>query len=165
LSAPRQRVASQRIRDRLADLPRHLNVLDSAISLFDPDFDAGGFRAAAASFDPAELAKANQVQAAFENVHNHLIGLAQGIVELKEWDERADALTALRRLKEHRVISEAQRKAMHETQIIRNAIQHAYHDVVADELREAAQTVKLNARGFIHALLVFLESEGIVRST
>ena len=54
---------------------------------------------------------------------------------------------------------------MHETQIIRNAIQHAYHDVVADELREAAQIVKLNARDFIRTLLVFLENEGIVRST
>jgi uncharacterized protein YutE (UPF0331/DUF86 family) len=165
LNASHQRLASQRIRDRLADVPRHLNVLDAAIALFDPAFDAASFRSAAASSDPTELAKANQVQAAFENVHNHLIGLARGIVELKEWDERADALTALRRLKEHGVITEAQRNAMQETQIIRHAIQHAYHDVVADELREAAETVELNARGFIHTLIVFLESEGIVRST
>ena len=83
MTTPRAGVATQRIRDRLADLPRHLTVLDS----------------------------------------------------------------------------------MHETQIIRNAIQHAYHDVVADELREAAQIVKLNARDFIRTLLVFLENEGIVRST
>jgi uncharacterized protein YutE (UPF0331/DUF86 family) len=166
LSSPRQEIAKQRIRDRLADIPRHLAALDAAIALFEPDFDPALFRAASASSDPAELAKANQLQAAFENTHNHLIGLAQGIVELEGWaPDRSDALTALRKLKEHGVISEPQRRAIHDAQVIRNAIQHSYTDVAADELREAALSVKATARAYIGSLIELLQREGVVRAT
>jgi uncharacterized protein YutE (UPF0331/DUF86 family) len=140
--------------------------LDAAIALFEPDFDPALFRAASASSDPAELAKANQVQAAFENTHNHLIGLAQGIIELEAWaPDRSDALTALRKLKEHGVISEPRRRAMHDAQVIRNAIQHSYADVASDELREAALSVSANARAYVNSLLELLQREGIVRPT
>ena len=50
-----------------------------------PDFDLQAFRSAALSSDPVELGKAYRVQAAFENTHNHLIGIAQDIAKLKAW--------------------------------------------------------------------------------
>jgi hypothetical protein len=164
LSLSKEDRAKQRIRARLADLPRHRRALEASRELFPPGFDRDAFLAAFASDDSGELAKANQVQAAFENTHNHLVGLAEGIVALKAWSpDRVDAPTALRKLKEHDVITEAQRRALHDAQVVRSGLQHAYAEANGADLRDAVLAVTEHASAYVEALIAFLIAEGVVR--
>ena len=153
----------QRLQKRLAGVSRHQRALRAAIQLFEPDFDPDAFRAAATSDDPAELGKANQVQAAFENTHNHLIGIAQDVAKLKGWSPDPNAGVALRLLKQYGVISEAVRKRLHDAQTIRSNMQHAYAEVTADELHTGARNVDDHADAFVMAVVAFLMREGIAR--
>jgi hypothetical protein len=156
--------AKGRLLVRLADLPRHQRTLDAAVELFQPEFDRELFLEAFASEDPAELAKANQVQAAFENTHNHLVGLAEGIVEFKGWSpDRLDAPTVLRKLKENAVITEAQRKALHDAQVVRSGVQHDYPEANGADLREAVIAVQTHSSAYVEAVIAFLVDEGVVR--
>ena len=156
--------AKERLMVRLADLPRHQRALDAAVELFQPDFDREPFLEAFSSEDPAELVKANQVQAAFENTHNHLVGLAEGIVELKGWSpDRLDAPTVLRKLKENGVITEAQRSALTGAQVVRSGVQHDYAEANGDDLREAVIAVQAHSSAYVEAVVAFLIDEGVMR--
>lgn len=162
LDASKQR-ALTRLRDRLADLPRHRRALELAISSFGDDFDETAFTAAAKSQEAKELAKANAVQAAFENTHNHLIGIAESVVQLLGGTGDEDALTCLRKLKNEDLITERTRAALADAQRVRSRLQHAYDTAAASELHEAASLVRGHVQTYLDDVSAWLRQAGYAK--
>lgn len=141
------RIAS--VRRRLDDAERHRRALREHLA---PYGDGGGvarFVADAASARPEQLARAYLVQASFENTVNHFIAIGQDVVAADALSDRdVDGLTALRVLTRNRLIDDATRRELHEAQVIRNGLQHAYAETAPIELLQAARAVDRSAEAF-----------------
>ena len=103
------------IKRRLVDAQRHLRALEQSAALFGGDFELAEFERAWQSDVPAELNRANAVQAGYENVVNACVKSAQELCELEGWkpaNREPTSTEALKQLNLHRVIrSMAQTRA------------------------------------------------------
>lgn len=127
-----RRILALRIAARLRDIPRHQAALDVAVAAFDEPFSAGVLTATMAASEPDVLLRAYTVQAGFENLQNHLAGLARDGLELAgELDPAEPAATPrdFHRLMRLGVIGQATCDELIAAQRLRNVIQHAYGEI------------------------------------
>jgi len=106
------------------------------MAAFPPQFSLDALEPAWNSRDPARANQANALQGGFENVLNQLLEAATELCRLEGW-EASSMLIALRRLKEHGVITETTRKDLAGAKDLRDGAQHAYPGVAAGDFHDA----------------------------
>lgn len=150
--AAEKRLIALRIVTRIRDIPRHEATLDLAIAAFGERFDETRFVAAAASTDPAQLLLAYGVQSGFENLQNHLAGLARDALELVgelSPAEPPNAARDLRQLKRLGAVTRTRCDAVISFQKLRNGLQHAYAETAPEELHAAVVLLRRELRAFL----------------
>src|SRR3954463_11364998 len=92
----RARAVKAKVRDRVADVRRHLVALRTAMAEFGEDFDLEAFRAAYASDDPVELNRVKAVERGVDQLYNYVVELAVFGLELADVRQRDAELNARR---------------------------------------------------------------------
>jgi hypothetical protein len=143
------------IEQRLLTARKHRPALDLAMAAFPPNFDMAAFEKAWSSQDAAEVNQANALQGGFENVLNQLLEAAVELTKLEQWDEGHDTtvLLALRRLKEHGVITEQTRRNLADAKELRDGTQHTYPDIAAPDFHDAVNLLTQSDSDFIQDVL------------
>lgn len=138
---------------RLADLRRHLDALRHAMAGFGNDFDLEFFAAASASDDPDELVRAYAVERPFELLDNYVIELAvAGLVEARIYQPGSapsSGIAVLRAVRDVGVISAERCTRLERIHRVRTDVQHAYPDVRAHAVHEAAHLLVVELPGFV----------------
>src|SRR3954452_12221750 len=80
----RARELKAKIRDRVADVRRHLVALRTAMAEFGEDFDLEAFRTAYASEDPVVLNRVKAVERGADQLYNYVVELTAFGLELAE---------------------------------------------------------------------------------
>ena len=156
-----QRLIALRIVTRMRDIPRHEATLDLAIAAFGERFDEARFVEAAVSKDPAQLLLVYGVQSGFENLQNHLAGLARAALELVgelSTAEPPNTARDLRRLERLGVITRARCDTVISFQRLRNGLQHEYAETAPEELHAAVVLLRGEFRGFLSDYQRWLKS-------
>src|SRR4051812_10838282 len=94
----RARAPKAKIRDRVADVRRHLVALRTAMAEFGADFDLEAFRTAYASEDPVVLNRVKAVERGADQLYNYVVELTAFGLELAEVRARDADLNARRDL-------------------------------------------------------------------
>src|SRR3954453_844788 len=100
----RARALKAKIRDRVADVRRHLVALRTAMAEFGEDFDLEAFRTAYASEDPVVLNRVKAVERGADQLYNYVVELTAFGLELAEVRPRDADLNARRDLQSLRRI-------------------------------------------------------------
>src|SRR3954462_12141165 len=100
----RARALKAKIRDRVADVRRHLVALRTAMAEFGEDFDLEAFRTAYASEDPVVLNRVKAVERGADQLYNYVVELTAFGLELAEVRARDADLNARRDLQSLRRI-------------------------------------------------------------
>lgn len=144
MSSASQSVLALRIAARLRDIPRHRAALDLAVAAFGPVPDAASFAAAWRSEEPASLVRAYAVQSGFENLQNHIAGLARDGLELAGEaapGESANASRDLHRLARLGAVPPDRCARLVDAQRLRNGVQHAYVESTPEDVLRAVQVL------------------------
>lgn len=80
----RARALKTKIRDRVADVRRHLIALRAAMGEFGEDFDPDAFKIADDSDDPVELNRVKAVERGVDQLYNYIAELAAFGLELAD---------------------------------------------------------------------------------
>lgn len=125
---------------RLEDVHRQYAALQHAMAEFGSDFDRGSFSRAFETADDLHAYNCAQaVTQAFTTVQNYVAELAASGAELAGLRGKAGPNTVrdLGLLRDHRIISATLCQRLSDAQNIRNAVQHSYPELGADDLHEA----------------------------
>jgi uncharacterized protein YutE (UPF0331/DUF86 family) len=150
-------VERQHIRARLRRLVVDSRALKAGVEdEFGPDFDRDRWAALFGSDDPHDVNKVSAVISAFERMVNGLVeaarsGLvASGVAQPVGTPEsvRSD----LERVRDDDGITDAQLDLLVDLTRTRNALQHVYLDVSADDARDAIRKLRRNLPGLTRAL-------------
>ncbi len=140
----RARALKAKIRDRVADVRRHLIALRTAMAEFGEDFDLDVFRAAYDSQDPVALNQVKAVERGIDQLYNYIAELAKFGLELAEGRARGDDLNARRDLEALRqigVLSTRRAQRLQRLRELRRLLVHEYANATAEQVHEAAQLV------------------------
>ena len=140
----RARALKAKIRDRVADVRRHLIALRTAMAEFGDDFDLDAFRTAYDSEDPVALNQVKAVERGVDQLYNYIAELAALGLELAEVRTRDDALNARRDLHAlHRigVIGSQRAQRLERLRELRRLLVHEYATATAEQVHEAARLV------------------------
>lgn len=148
---PRQ-ILAVRIAERLRDIPRHQAALDLAIGAFDGSFSVDAVERAMSSPEPSRLLLAYGVQSGFENLQNHIAGLARDGLEITgeiAATEPASTPRDLHHLARLGVITPKTCERLIVSQRLRNMLQHAYGELNPVDLHRAVVTLQSEVGPFI----------------
>lgn len=140
----RARTLKAKIRDRVADVRRHLIALRTAMAAFGEDFDLDAFRAAYDSEDPTVLNQVKAVERGVDQLYNYIAELAAFGLELAEVRARRDELNArrdLRSLESIGVIGPQRAQRLERLRELRRLLVHEYATATAEQVHEAARLV------------------------
>src|SRR5919109_1321820 len=135
----RARVLKAKIRDRVADVRRHLVALRTAMAEFGEDFDLDAFRTAYASDDPVELNRVKAVERGVDQLYNYVVELAAFGLELAEVRPRDADLNARRNIESLRrigVIGPERARRLERLRGLRRLPVHEYATATADQVHE-----------------------------
>lgn len=140
----RARALKAKIRDRVADVRRHLIALRTAMAEFGEDFDLDAFRVAHASEDPVALNQVKAVERGVDQLYNYIVELAAFGLELAEVRPRDADLNARRDLQALRrigVLGSQRAQRLERLRELRRLLVHEYATATADQVHEAARVV------------------------
>lgn len=131
---------------------------------FGDDFDLELFAAASASEDPDELIRAYAVERPFELLDNYVIELAAaGLVEALVYQPGSvpsSGIAVLRALRDAGVISAERCTRLERIHRVRSELQHAYPDVRAHAVHEAAHLLVVELPGLVRDYQGWLRTLG-----
>src|SRR5919108_2047639 len=133
----RARTLKAKIRDRVADVRRHLIALRTAMAEFGEDFDLEAFRAAHASDDPMALNRVKAVERGVDQLDNYVVELAAFGLELAEVRPRDAELNARRDIESLRrigVIGPERARRLERLLGLRRLLVHEYAAATADQV-------------------------------
>jgi uncharacterized protein YutE (UPF0331/DUF86 family) len=140
----RARSLKAKIRDRVADVRRHLIALRTAMAEFGQDFDLDAFQRAYDSEDPVELNRVKAVERGVDQLYNYIAELAAFGLELaevrsrrQETNARAD-IDALARIG---VIGPERARRLQRLRELRRLLVHEYATATAEQVHEAARII------------------------
>lgn len=140
----RARDLKLKIRDRVADVRRHLDALRSAMAGFGENFDQAAFTEAHGSSDPDALNRAKAVERGVDQLYNYIAELTAFGLELAGVRRRGDELNARRDLDELgrlRVLSRERIVRLQRLRELRRLLVHEYASATAAQIHEAAWIV------------------------
>jgi hypothetical protein len=140
----RARTLKARIRDRVADVRRHLIALRTAMAEFGDDFDLAVFRAAYDSEDPVALNQVKAVERGVDQLYNYIAELTAFGLELAEVRARGDELNArrdLQALERLGVLGRERARRLDRLRELRRLLVHEYATATAEQVHEAARLV------------------------
>ncbi len=140
----RARALKAKIRDRVADVRRHLIALRTAMAEFGEDFDLDAFRAAHESEDPVALNQVKAVERGVDQLYNYIAELTAFGLELAEVRVRGDDLNARRDLQAMQrigVIRPQRARRLERLRELRRLLVHEYATATAEQVHEAARLV------------------------
>ena len=140
----RARALKAKIRDRVADVRRHLIALRAAMAEFGEDFDLGVFAAAHASDDPARLNQVKAVERGVDQLYNYVAELTAFGLELACFRARGDELNARRDLAalvRAGVLGAERGRRLERLRELRRLLVHEYATASAEQVHEAARIV------------------------
>lgn len=140
----RARALKAKIRDRVADVRRHLIALRTAMAEFGENFDLDAFRTAYASEDPVALNQVKAVERGVDQLYNYIAELTAFGLELAEVRARDDELNArrdLRALERIGVIGPQRAQRLERLRELRRLLVHEYATATAEQVHEAARIV------------------------
>jgi hypothetical protein len=140
----RARALKARIRDRVADVRRHLVALRTAMADFGEDFDADAFSTAYASDDPVVLNRVKAVERGVDQLYNYIAELTAFGLELAEVRARGDDLNARRDLQALQtigVLGPQRTERLQRLRELRRLLVHEYATATAEQVHEAARIV------------------------
>lgn len=140
----RARVLKRKVRDRIADVSRHVHALEAAMAEFGEDFDLEEFEAAEASDDPELLNKAKSVERGVDQLYNYIAELAMFGLELACVNRRDAELNARRdldSLASLKILSSERVERLQRLRELRRHLVHEYAAATAEQIHEAAWIV------------------------
>jgi uncharacterized protein YutE (UPF0331/DUF86 family) len=140
----RARALKAKIRDRVADVRRHLVALRTAMAEFGEDFDLETFRVAYVSDDPVELNRVKAVERGVDQLYNYLVELtAYGLelAEVRPRDADPNARRDLQGLRRIGVIGTARAQRLERLRELRRLLVHEYATATADQVHDAARII------------------------
>lgn len=140
----RARSLKAKIRDRVADVRRHLVALRTAMAEFGEDFDLDAFRVAYASEDPVALNQVKAVERGVDQLYNYIAELAAFGLELAEVRSRGADLNARRDLQallRIGVLGPQRAQRLERLRELRRLLVHEYATATAEQVHEAARIV------------------------
>ena len=140
----RARSLKAKIRDRVADVRRHLVALRTAMAEFGEDFDLEAFRVAYASEDPITLNQVKAVERGVDQLSNYIAELAAFGLELAQVRARDADLNARRDLQDLLrigVLGAERARRLERLRELRRLIVHEYATAAAEQVHEAAVIV------------------------
>ncbi len=160
--ADRARALKSKIRDRLADVRRHLVALRTAMAEFGEDFDLDAFRTAYASEDPVALNQVKAIERGVDQLYNYIAELAAFGLELAEVRARDADLNARRDLQAlHRigVLGPQRAQRLERLRELRRLLVHEYATATAtaEQVHEAARLVANEFLPFYDAYRAWIE--------
>jgi hypothetical protein len=146
----RARALKGKIRDRVADVRRHLVALRTAMAEFGDDFDLDAFEAAYLTDDPVRLNQVKAVERGVDQLFNYIAELTAFGLELAEIRARGDELNARRdlaALPRLGVIGPERARRLERLRELGRLLIHEYATASAEQVHEAARIV---ADEFVH---------------
>jgi len=140
----RARALKAKIRDRVADVRRHLIALRTAMAEFGDDFDLDAFRTAYDSEDPVALNQVKAVERGVDQLYNYIAELTAFGLELAEVRARRDELNArrdLQALERLGVLGPGRARRLDRLRELRRLLVHEYATATAEQVHEAARLV------------------------
>jgi uncharacterized protein YutE (UPF0331/DUF86 family) len=140
----RARALKAKIRDRIADVRRHLVALRTAMAEFGEDFDLETFRVAYASDDPVELNRVKAVERGVDQLYDYVVELTAYGLELAEVRPRDADLNArrdLQALPRIGVIGPERAQRLERLRELRRLLVHEYATATADQVHDAARII------------------------
>lgn len=160
LDPQRAKTLKAKIRDRIADVRRHLIALRSAMAEFGEDFDLAEFQAAYRSEDPVLLNRVKAVERGVDQLYNYIAELAAFGLELacvRERGEETNARRDLDALRNARVLSGELVDRLQRLRELRRLLVHEYATATAEEVHESARIVADAFPRFYNAYLRWIE--------
>lgn len=140
----RARALKAKIRDRVADVRRHLIALRAGMAEFGEDFDLDAFQTAYNSEDPVMLNRVKAVERGVDQLYNYIAELAAFGLELAEVRARRDATNArvdLDALARIGVIGPERARRLQRLRELRRQLVHEYATATAEQVHEAARII------------------------
>src|SRR5215210_254165 len=140
----RARALKAKIRDRVADVRRHLIALRTAMAEFGDDFDLDAFRTAYDSEDPVALNQVKAVERGVDQLFNYIAELTAFGLELAEVRARRGELNArrdLQALERLGVLGPGRARRLDRLRELRRLLVHEYATATAEQVHEAARLV------------------------
>ncbi len=140
----RARALKTGIRDRIADVRRHLIALRAAMAEFGEDFDLDAFKIAYASDDPIELNRVKAVERGVDQLYNYIAELAAFGLELAEIRGRRDETNArhdIDALARIGVLGPERARRLQRLRELRRQLVHEYATATAEQVHEAARII------------------------
>lgn len=140
----RARALKAKVRDRVADVRRHLVALRTAMAEFGEDFELDAFRDAYDSADPIPLNRVKAVERGVDQLYNYIAELAALGLELAAVRSRGDELNARRdldALQRIGVIGAERTRRLQRLRELRRLLVHEYATATAEQVHEAARIV------------------------
>ena len=141
----RARALKAKIRDRVADVRRHLVALRTAMAEFGDDFDLDAFQRAYDSDDPIELNQVKAVERGVDQLYNYIAELAALGLELAEVRARrqdTNARADIDALRQIGVIGPERARRLQRLRELRRLLVHEYATATAEQVHEAARIIE-----------------------
>ncbi len=155
----RARSLKAKIRDRVADVRRHVIALRTAMAEFGEDFDLDPFRVAYASEDPTVLNRVKAVERGVDQLYNYIAELTAFGLELAEVRPRGAELNARRDLQallRIGVVGPQRARRLERLRELRRLLVHEYATATAEQVHEAARIVAAEFVPFYDAYRVWI---------
>ncbi len=133
-----------KIRDRVADVRRHLIALRAGMAEFGEDFDLDDFQSAYGGDEPARLNQVKAVERGVDQLYNYIAELTAFGLELAEVRRRDDELNARRdlaALPRLEVLGPERARRLERLRELRRLLVHEYATASAEQVHEAARIV------------------------
>jgi len=140
----RARALKAKIRDRVADVRRHLVALRTAMAEFGEDFDLEQFQQAYDSDDPVLLNRVKAVERGVDQLYNYVAELAAFGLELAEVRTRRQETNAradIDSLVRAGVIGPERARRLQRLRELRRLLVHEYATATAEQVHEAARII------------------------
>jgi uncharacterized protein YutE (UPF0331/DUF86 family) len=149
------------VEQTLAQLARTMEQMESAVAYFPPDFDSASFGVAWYSKAPEERNRAMLVRSNMDDLHNLCQSLIDRSVRVAQDLEAipADRKTpATDQLRAQGLYSRQMEDVMQEVAHLRNASQHEYWTVTAEDIHVAVTRQRRELPSFVAAVGAWVET-------
>ncbi|MHB1834549.1 MAG: hypothetical protein ACYCXW_06250 [Solirubrobacteraceae bacterium] len=140
----RARALKAKIRDRVADVRRHLVALRTAMGEFGEDFELEQFRLAYESEDPVLLNRVKAVERGVDQLYNYIAELAAlglELAELRTRRQETNARVDIDSLTRAGVIGPERARRLQRLRELRRLLVHEYATATAEQVHEAARII------------------------
>ncbi len=165
MSPNRPRRSTQQLRDSyeetLAALHLRFEQLEAAVAGFQPDLDERALSTAWLSDDPLQRNRADAVLSCFEKTYMLLMDLITLAVKLARRVgavQADDSCSAMKTLRDARVLSAPAEQALAVQREVRNASQHVYVELTMPVLRDAVNRQLRTTPRIVSAIAAWINS-------